>query len=184
MFDFSRQKTLESVDHSLKLLGLDYVDIIQVGLYSYATKFPKTFIKFCTPLMFTQYKTLVYTQLFKWLRDIKLFRKLPGTNNAVCYTQHRISTDLPFAISKKVHTFNYFLEIILMLYYFLLFTLPCGFLTYEFPPKILYAIFVFPSLSSLTQTFQITFISLERSSVGVVSNNFKIQTEQTGGDRE
>jgi len=30
MFDFSRQKTLESVDHSLKLLGLDYVDIIQV----------------------------------------------------------------------------------------------------------------------------------------------------------
>lgn len=30
MFDFSRDKTLESVDHSLKLLGLDYVDIIQV----------------------------------------------------------------------------------------------------------------------------------------------------------
>ncbi|KDR24485.1 L-galactose dehydrogenase-like isoform X2 [Zootermopsis nevadensis] len=30
MFDFSRGKTLESVDHSLKLLGLDYVDIIQV----------------------------------------------------------------------------------------------------------------------------------------------------------
>lgn len=30
MFDFSREKTLWSVDHSLKLLGLDYVDIIQV----------------------------------------------------------------------------------------------------------------------------------------------------------
>jgi len=41
MFDFSRRKTLESVDHSLKLLGLDYVDIIQVGLYSYAMKSAK-----------------------------------------------------------------------------------------------------------------------------------------------
>lgn len=61
MFDFSRQKTLESVDHSLKLLGLDYVDIIQVGLYSYATKFAKTFIKFRAPLVFTQYKTSVHT---------------------------------------------------------------------------------------------------------------------------
>lgn len=93
MFDFSRQKTLESVDHSLKLLGLDYVDIIQVGLYSYATNFSKTFIKFCAPLVFKQYKTLVYTQYFKWLRDIKLFRKLPSMNFAVCHTQHRISTD-------------------------------------------------------------------------------------------
>lgn len=74
MFDFSRQKTLDSVDHSLKLLGLDYVDIIQVGLYSYATKFSKNFIKFCAHLVFTQYKTLVYTQFFKWLRDTKLFR--------------------------------------------------------------------------------------------------------------
>ena len=42
MFDFSRDKTLESVDHSLKLLGLDYVDIIQVGPYSYANKSAKT----------------------------------------------------------------------------------------------------------------------------------------------
>jgi len=104
MFDFSRQKTLESVDHSLKLLGLDYVDIIQVGLYSYATKFAKTFIKFCASLVFTQYKTLVYTQRFKWLRDIKLFRKLPGMNIPVCHTQHRISsTDPPSAISKSTH---------------------------------------------------------------------------------
>jgi aryl-alcohol dehydrogenase-like predicted oxidoreductase len=31
MFDFSREKTLQSVDHSLQLLGLDYVDIIQVS---------------------------------------------------------------------------------------------------------------------------------------------------------
>ncbi|PSN47269.1 L-galactose dehydrogenase [Blattella germanica] len=29
MFDFSKEKTLWSVDHSLKLLGLDYVDIVQ-----------------------------------------------------------------------------------------------------------------------------------------------------------
>jgi len=104
MFDFSRQKTLESVQHSLKLLGLDYVDIIQVGLYSYATKFAKIFIKFCAPSVFTQYKTLAYTQLFKWLRDIKLLRKPPGVNIAVCHTQHRISsTDLPSAISKSTH---------------------------------------------------------------------------------
>ena len=49
MFDFSRQKTLDSVDHSLKLLGLDYVDIIQVGLYSNATKFAKTFNQILCP---------------------------------------------------------------------------------------------------------------------------------------
>jgi len=30
MFDFSREKTLESVDHSLKLLNLDYVDLLQI----------------------------------------------------------------------------------------------------------------------------------------------------------
>ncbi|XP_069690833.1 uncharacterized protein [Periplaneta americana] len=30
MFDFSAEKTLRSVDHSLKQLGLDYVDVIQV----------------------------------------------------------------------------------------------------------------------------------------------------------
>ena len=30
MFDFSAQKTIESVDKSLRLLGLDYVDVIQV----------------------------------------------------------------------------------------------------------------------------------------------------------
>lgn len=30
MFDFSAKKTRESVEKSLKLLGLDYVDIIQV----------------------------------------------------------------------------------------------------------------------------------------------------------
>jgi aryl-alcohol dehydrogenase-like predicted oxidoreductase len=41
MFDFTREKTLESVDHSLKLLGLDYVDIIQVGLYTPATDLQK-----------------------------------------------------------------------------------------------------------------------------------------------
>lgn len=31
MFDFSAKKTRESVEKSLKLLGLDYVDVIQVG---------------------------------------------------------------------------------------------------------------------------------------------------------
>lgn len=31
MFDFSAKKTRESVEKSLQLLGLDYVDIIQVG---------------------------------------------------------------------------------------------------------------------------------------------------------
>lgn len=30
MFDFSAKKTRESVDYNLKLLGLDYLDIIQV----------------------------------------------------------------------------------------------------------------------------------------------------------
>lgn len=30
MFDFSATKTIESVDKSLKLLGLEYVDVIQV----------------------------------------------------------------------------------------------------------------------------------------------------------
>jgi aryl-alcohol dehydrogenase-like predicted oxidoreductase len=30
MFDFSAAKTIESVDQSLQLLGLDYVDVIQV----------------------------------------------------------------------------------------------------------------------------------------------------------
>jgi hypothetical protein len=112
MFDFSRQKTLESVDHSLKLLGLDYVDIIQVGLYSYATKFAKTFIKFCAPLVFTQYKTLMCTQFFGWLRDIKLFTKLPGMNIAVCHTQHRISSTYPTLCHfSEVHNFTYFLQI-------------------------------------------------------------------------
>lgn len=125
MFDFSRQKTLESVDHSLKLLGLDYVDIIQVGLYSCATKFAKTSVKFCAPLVFTQYKTLVYTQFFKWLRDIKLFRKLRGTNIAICHT----STDLPSAISVRYTPSPTSFRSILMLYCFLLFTLPCGSLT-------------------------------------------------------
>jgi hypothetical protein len=76
MFDFSRDKTLASVDYSLKLLGLDYVDIIQVGLYPYATKFTNIFIKFCATLLFTQYKTLVYTQFSKCLTDIKLFNFL------------------------------------------------------------------------------------------------------------
>lgn len=38
MFDFSREKTLWSVEHSLKLLGLDYVDIIQVSPYPQSTK--------------------------------------------------------------------------------------------------------------------------------------------------
>lgn len=45
-------------------------------------------------------------------------------------------------------------------------------------------IFIPISQSSLTQMLQITFLSLERFSVGMESNNFKIQTEQTGGDRE
>jgi len=130
MFDFSREKTLESVDHSLKLLDLDYVDIIQVGLFSYATTFEKTFIKFCAPLVFTQYKALVCTQFFKWLRDIKLFRKLPDMNIAVCNTQHRISsTDLPSAISIRYTPSPISFRSILTLYCYLLFTLPCGFLT-------------------------------------------------------
>ena len=30
MFDFSAERTLQSVDESLKRLGLDYIDIIQV----------------------------------------------------------------------------------------------------------------------------------------------------------
>ena len=131
MFDFSRQKTLQSVDYSLKLLGLDYVDIIQVGLYSYVTKSAKTFIKFCAPLVFTQYKSLVYTQFFKWLRDTKLFIKLPGTNIAVCHAQHRISsTDLPSAISIRYTPSPtcIFLRSILMLYCYLFFTLPSSFL--------------------------------------------------------
>jgi aryl-alcohol dehydrogenase-like predicted oxidoreductase len=33
MFDFSAEKTLMSVDHSLQLLGLEYVDIIQVSAH-------------------------------------------------------------------------------------------------------------------------------------------------------
>lgn len=32
MFDFSAKKTRESVEKSLKLLGLDYVDVIQVKI--------------------------------------------------------------------------------------------------------------------------------------------------------
>lgn len=32
MFDFSTEKTEFGVDNTLRLLGLDYVDIIQVGL--------------------------------------------------------------------------------------------------------------------------------------------------------
>jgi aryl-alcohol dehydrogenase-like predicted oxidoreductase len=31
MFDFSAERTLQSVDESLQRLGLDYVDIIQVS---------------------------------------------------------------------------------------------------------------------------------------------------------
>lgn len=34
MFDFSAKKTRESVEKSLQLLGLDYVDIIQVCMKS------------------------------------------------------------------------------------------------------------------------------------------------------
>ena len=30
MFDFSAERTLQSVDESLKRLGLDYIDVIQV----------------------------------------------------------------------------------------------------------------------------------------------------------
>ena len=177
MFDFSRQKTLESVDQSLKLLGLHYVDIIQVVLYSYATKFAKTFIKFCAPLVFTQHKTPKYTQFSKWLRDIKMFRKLPGMNSTVHHTQNIISiryTSSPISLRS-----------IFMLYYYLLFTLPCGFLTGEFPEEILYATFVFPSLS-LPWLKRFTFPSchLKDPLMELESNNFKIQTEQTGGDKE
>lgn len=38
MFDFSAEKTLRSVDHSLKQLGLDYVDVIQVSQSSSESK--------------------------------------------------------------------------------------------------------------------------------------------------
>ena len=38
-FDFSKEKTLWSVDNSLKLLGLDYVDIIQVRTEIYFLQF-------------------------------------------------------------------------------------------------------------------------------------------------
>ena len=30
MFDFSAERTLQSVDESLRRLGLDYIDVIQV----------------------------------------------------------------------------------------------------------------------------------------------------------
>lgn len=60
MFDFSRDKTLWSVDHSLKLLGLDYVDIIQVSPYSQSTKTTRIFIKFYIVLAFIQYETLAH----------------------------------------------------------------------------------------------------------------------------
>jgi hypothetical protein len=117
MFDFSRDKTLESVDHSLKLLGLDYVDIIQVGLYSYAKR---NFIKFCATLVFTQYKTLVYTQFSKCLTDIKL----PDMNTEVHHTQHRISsTDPTLCHFNTIHIFTYFFTISfngILLYYCLL----------------------------------------------------------------
>ena len=32
MFDFSAERTLQSVDESLRRLGLDYIDVIQVIL--------------------------------------------------------------------------------------------------------------------------------------------------------
>jgi hypothetical protein len=95
-----------------------------------------------------------------------------------------ISTDPTLCHFSNVHIFTYFFKVNFNVILQFISTLPCGFLTWEFPAKILYATFVFPSLSSLTKTFQITFLSLERSSVGVESNNFKIQTKQTGGDRE
>ena len=33
MFDFSAERTLQSVEESLKRLGLDYIDVIQVFHY-------------------------------------------------------------------------------------------------------------------------------------------------------
>jgi aryl-alcohol dehydrogenase-like predicted oxidoreductase len=61
MFDFSRDKTLWSVDHSLQLLGIDYVDIIQVSPYFHSTKM---FIKLYIVLLFIQYKTPAHTTLW------------------------------------------------------------------------------------------------------------------------
>ena len=37
MFDFSAERTLQSVDDSLRYLGLDYVDIIQVSNHGIVT---------------------------------------------------------------------------------------------------------------------------------------------------
>lgn len=137
----------------------------------------KPLIKFCAHLVFTQF--------FKWLRDTKLFRKLPGMNIAVCHTQQRIlSTDLTLCHFNKVHTFTYFLKInfniiLLSTFHSMWFT-DVGISCKNFVCNICIPI----PQSSLTQMFQITFLSLERSSVGMESNNFKIQTEQTGVDRE
>ena len=38
MFDFSAERTLQSVDESLRRLGLDYIDVIQVILKKPFTK--------------------------------------------------------------------------------------------------------------------------------------------------
>jgi aryl-alcohol dehydrogenase-like predicted oxidoreductase len=60
MFDFSREKTLKSVDHSLKLLGLDYVDIIQVCQHSHSTELQKS-LKVYFVVAFIHYRTLACT---------------------------------------------------------------------------------------------------------------------------
>jgi aryl-alcohol dehydrogenase-like predicted oxidoreductase len=60
MFDFSRDKTLWSVEHSLQLLGLDYVDIIQVSPYFLSTTITKMFKKLYIVLSFIQYETLAH----------------------------------------------------------------------------------------------------------------------------
>lgn len=43
MFDFSAERTLAGVDNTLQLLGVDYVDLIQVSLYSFILKIRVTF---------------------------------------------------------------------------------------------------------------------------------------------
>ena len=50
-FNFSREKTLESVETSLKLLGLDYIDVIQVHDCEFSLDNYKMIIEECLPAL-------------------------------------------------------------------------------------------------------------------------------------
>jgi predicted oxidoreductase len=82
MFDFSREKTLWSVDHSLQLLGLDYVDIIQVNPYFHSATTTKTFTAFYC-VRFEAFTTVTMKNGIFWDVFLRSVCQLLVTANAV-----------------------------------------------------------------------------------------------------